>query len=297
MASNCRHRLPCTSGIGLKPEHFGEILEQRPAVGFFEVHAENYMGAGGPPHRYLTAIAEHYPLSFHGVGLSIGGDRPLDALHLQRLRTLVDRYQPAMFSEHLAWSSHAAGYFDDLLPLPYTPATLSRVVEHIDQLQSTLGRQILLENPASYLAFAQSSYSEAEFITEVARRSGCSLLLDVNNVFVAATNLHFDPFDYLHAYPLQQVQQIHLAGHAQEADEARRPLLIDTHDRPVAPRVMALYEHVIASTGALPTLIEWDAELPPLSTLLVEAVRARAHMDRATRNSRRARSQLRSVCA
>ena len=174
--------MPARAGVGLKPEHYRTILATRPDVGFFEVHAENYMGAGGPPHHYLSAIRERYPLSLHGVGLSIGSDRPLDHAHLQRLKALSERYAPTLFSEHLAWSTHDTGFLNDLLPLPYTGETLGRVVEHIDQVQQALGRRMLLENPSTYLAFAESSYSETDFLTEIVRRSGCGLLLDVNNV-------------------------------------------------------------------------------------------------------------------
>lgn len=273
--------LPLRAGVGLKPEHFREILAQPPCTGFFEVHAENYMGAGGPPHRYLAAIRADYPLSLHGVGLSIGGDRPLDRLHLSRLRRLVDHYQPAAFSEHLAWSSHDAGFYDDLLPLPYTNATLARVAEHIDQLQTALGRQILLENPATYLAFAQSTWAETDFIAALAARTGCGLLLDVNNVQVAATNQQYDPHAYIAAFPLRHVREIHLAGHAREQDECGRPLLIDTHDRPVSAEVWALYARVISLIGPCPTLIEWDADIPALPVLLAEAARADAHMQAA----------------
>lgn len=273
--------LPLRAGVGLKPEHFREILAQPPCTGFFEVHAENYMGAGGPPHRYLTAIRADYPLSLHGVGLSIGGDRPLDRLHLSRLRQLVDHYQPAVFSEHLAWSSHDAGFYDDLLPLPYTNATLARVVEHIDQLQTALGRQILLENPATYLAFAQSTWAETDFIAALAARTGCGLLLDVNNVQVAATNQQYEPHAYIAAFPLRHVREIHLAGHAREQDECGRPLLIDTHDRPVSADVWALYARVISLIGPCPTLIEWDTDIPALPVLLAEAARADAHMQAA----------------
>jgi uncharacterized protein (UPF0276 family) len=262
------------AGVGLKPEHYRIILDTRPDVGFFEVHAENYMGAGGPPHRYLTAIRERYPLSLHGVGLSIGADRPLDGDHLRRLKELVKRYEPALFSEHLAWSTHDAGFLNDLLPLPYTAGTLACVVDHIDQVQETLGRQMLLENPSTYLAFAESTYSEVDFIAEVADRSGCGLLLDVNNVHVASTNQQWDPLAYIDAYPLSLVQEIHLAGYAPEADEKGRPLLIDTHDRPVDAIVWDLFAQTVQKTGVLPTLIEWDADLPDWPVLKAEAERA-----------------------
>lgn len=271
-------RMPKRAGVGLKAEHYRTIIETSPDVGFFEVHAENYMGAGGPPHRYLSAIRDRYPLSLHGVGLSIGADRPLDKDHLSRLRRLIDRYEPALFSEHLAWSSHDAGFLNDLLPLPYTNAMLERVAEHIDQVQASIGRQMLLENPSTYLSFAESTWSEPEFIAEIVRRTGCGLLLDVNNVHVACTNQCWNPIAYLDACPLSDVQQIHLAGFATDADEKHRPLLIDAHDRPVAEMVWALYAHVIERTGPLPTLIEWDANVPSWPTLKAEAERAQIVM-------------------
>jgi uncharacterized protein (UPF0276 family) len=176
------------AGIGLKPQHYDEILRERPDLGFFEVHAENYMGAGGPPHHYLERIRGLYPLSLHGVALSIGGNRPLDAAHLARLKALNERYQPGLFSEHLAWSTHEEAYLSDLLPLPYTPETLAHVCAHIDEAQTAVGRQMLLENPSTYVQFAQSIIGEIEFLSEIVARTGCGLLLDVNNVFVQATN-------------------------------------------------------------------------------------------------------------
>ncbi|MDN5926025.1 MAG: DUF692 domain-containing protein [Hyphomicrobiales bacterium] len=271
-------RIPQRAGVGLKPEHYRTILETAPDMGFFEVHAENYMGAGGPPHRYLTEIRERYPLSLHGVGLSIGADRPLDRDHLRRLKGLIERYQPGLFSEHLAWSTHDSAYFDDLLPVPYTEESLARVVSHIDQVQETLGRQMLLENPSTYLAFAESTWSETDFIAEIARRSGCGLLLDVNNVHVASTNQQWDPVRYIDDYPLEKVQEIHLGGHTPETDEKGRPLLIDTHDRPVDVMVWDLYEYTIGHLGPVPTLIEWDAAVPAWPELRAEAERAEAIM-------------------
>ena len=270
--------MPARAGVGLKPEHYRTILATRPDVGFFEVHAENYMGAGGPPHHYLSAIRERYPLSLHGVGLSIGSDRPLDHAHLQRLKALIERYAPTLFSEHLAWSTHDTGFLNDLLPLPYTGETLGRVVEHIDQVQQALGRRMLLENPSTYLAFAESSYSETDFLTEIVRRSGCGLLLDVNNVQVASTNQAWDPRAYLDGLPLGQVGEIHLAGHARDEDENKRPLLIDTHDRPVDRAVWDLYAHAIGRIGPIATLIEWDNDVPDWPTLNAEAARAEAIM-------------------
>ena len=270
--------VPPRGGVSLKAEHYRTIIETRPDIGFFEVHAENYMGAGGPPHRYLSAIRERYPLSLHGVGLSIGADRPLDEDHLQRLNELIEWYRPGLFSEHLAWSSHDTGFLNDLLPVPYTAETLVRVVEHIDQVQNSLGRQMLLENPSTYLAFAESTYSEIGFIAEVVRRTGCSLLLDVNNVYVASTNQQWDPVAYIDAYPLAHVQEIHLAGYTREADDKGRPLLIDTHNRPVDEIVWDLYAYAVGLIGPVPTLIEWDADVPAWPTLKQEADRAEAIM-------------------
>jgi len=270
--------IPARAGVGLKAEHYKTILDTNPSVGFFEVHAENYMGAGGPPHRCLTEIRNRYALSLHGVGLSIGADRALDRDHLQRLKRLIDRYQPALFSEHLAWSTHGGAFFNDLLPVPFTAETLAHIAEHIDDVQETLGRQMLLENPSTYLAFAESTYSEIDFIAEIARRTGCGLLLDVNNVYVASVNQQWDPVRYIDAYPLAAVQEIHLAGHTREADDKARPLLIDTHDRPVDEIVWALFAHAIGKLGPTPTLIEWDAKLPAWPALKGEADRAEAVM-------------------
>jgi uncharacterized protein len=267
------------AGVGLKAEHCRTIVETQPDIGFFEVHAENYMGDGGPPHRYLSAVRERYPLSLHGVGLSIGRSGPLDTAHLLRLKALTQRYAPALVSEHLAWSSHDDfGFLNDLLPLPYTPRTLACVVSHIDEVQETLQMQILLENPSTYVAFAESSFSEPDFIAEIARRTGCGLLLDVNNAHVASINQMRDPVAYIDAFPLGMVRQIHLAGHATEADDRQRTLLIDTHDRPVAETVWDLYTYVIAQTGPLPTLIEWDAHVPAWPTLKAQADRAESLM-------------------
>jgi uncharacterized protein (UPF0276 family) len=279
LSSSCAtSRIPARGGVGLKAEHYRTILEQQPDIGFFEVHAENYMGAGGPPHRYLSAIRERYRLSLHGVGLSIGADRPIDRDHLKRLNRLILLYRPGLFSEHLAWSSHDTGFLNDLLPVPYAAETLARVVEHVDQVQHALGRQMLLENPSTYLAFAESTYSEIDFIAEVVRRTGCGLLLDVNNVYVASTNQLWDPFAYIDAYPLAHVQEIHLAGYTRDADDKGRPLLIDTHNRPVDKIVWDLYAHTLSRIGPVPTLIEWDADVPDWPTLKAQADRAEAIM-------------------
>ena len=261
-------------GVGFKPEHFEAIVDTRPQLGFFEVHAENYMGAGGAPHRRLDAIRERYPLSLHGVGLSIGSPGPLDQAHLQRLAAVAKRFEPALVSEHLAWSTHEGAFFNDLLPLPYTAETLARVAEHIDEVQNALGRRMLLENPSTYVAFAESTWAETDFLREIARRTGCGLLLDVNNVFVSAVNHGHDPDRYLADFPLSAVGEIHLAGYAEDTDEAGLPLLIDAHNSPIREAVWALYTATIRRLGATPTLIEWDNDVPVWPTLLNETRRA-----------------------
>ena len=269
--------IPARAGLGLKAQHYRDILETRPDIGFFEIHAENYMGDGGPPHRYLTAIRERYPLSLHGVGLSIGGKAPLDRDHLKRLRALHERYQPGLFSEHLAWSTHDTSYLPDLLPLPYTNATLLRVCAHIDETQQAMGRQMLLENPSSYLSFEESTWDEPGFLAEVARRTGCGLLLDVNNVFVSARNLAIDARAYIDAFPLSKVQEIHLAGFDNNGQ-----CLIDTHGKQVSDEVWQLYAEAMALVGNKPTLIEWDADIPALDILLSETNKANQILVQAT---------------
>lgn len=267
-------RLPPRVGLGLKAEHFREVLQTRPDLGFFEVHAENYMVAGGPLHHFLGRIREQYPLSLHGVGLSIGAEGPLDIAHLQRLAALIDRYQPQSFSEHLAWSSHGPVFLNDLLPLAYDEATLDRVCEHVDQVQSSLKRTLLLENPATYLAFEASTLDEPHFISEVIRRTGCGLLLDVNNVYVSCINHCRDPLAYLDALPLQATGEIHLAGFAEDTDSLGERLLIDDHGAPIDNAVWQLYLKVLAQTGPVATLIERDNHIPPWEVLLAEARQA-----------------------
>jgi uncharacterized protein (UPF0276 family) len=261
-------------GVGFKPEHFEAILEPRPDLGFFEVHAENYMGAGGAPHRRLDAIRELYPLSLHGVGLSIGSPGPLNRAHLERLAAVARRFEPALVSEHLAWSTHEGAFLNDLLPLPYTDETVARVSEHVDEVQNALGRTMLLENPSTYVVFAESTWAETDFLREIARRTGCGLLLDVNNVFVSAVNHGFEPDRYLADFPLSAVGEIHLAGCADDTDDAGLPLLIDAHNSPVRDPVWSLYAAIIRRLGATPTLIEWDNDVPAWTTLLDEARRA-----------------------
>jgi uncharacterized protein (UPF0276 family) len=268
------------AGTSFKHEHLNAILAESPQAGFFEVHAENYMGAGGPPHRALDRVRRDHPVSLHGVCMSIGGPQPLDQAHLARFRALVERYEPALVSEHLAWSTHETTYFNDLLPLPYTRATLARVCEHIDEVQEATGGRILIENPSTYVAFASSTMSETDFIRAIARRTGCGLLLDVNNVFVSATNHGYAALDYLSDFPVDAVAEIHLAGHTQQSDDEGELLLIDSHDKPVSDAVWKLYEIVISRCGPVPTLIEWDSDIPAWPILRAEAAAAQIILDR-----------------
>jgi uncharacterized protein (UPF0276 family) len=266
-------------GIGLKSAHVARILGgDRVDLDFLEVHAENVMSAGGPVPDRLMRLRERFALSIHGVGLSIGSPGPLDSQHLQRLNLVVSRFEPRWFSEHLAWSSHGGAFYNDLLPLPYTRETLQRVCDHVDQVQHTLRRPMLLENPSTYVEFAASTLGEAEFIGEVQRRTGCGLLLDVSNAYVSAVNHGRDARDFIAALPLHAVQQIHLAGFAEDRDAAGDRLLIDTHGAPVAEAVWALYEYTMARTGPRPTLIERDQDVPAFETLQAEALRAAACM-------------------
>jgi uncharacterized protein (UPF0276 family) len=266
-------KIDARAGAGLKPAHIPAILDDRPDVGWFEVHAENYMGAGGPPHFFLERIRALYPISVHGVGLSIGSADGLAPGHLARLKKVVDRYQPFVVSEHLAWSTHDGAFLNDLLPLPYTRATLDLVVRHVDEAQTALGRQILIENPSTYLRFDDEEMAETEFLRALARRSGCGLLLDVNNVAVSAANHGFDAARYLAVFPVEHVAEIHLAGHAVLEGRGTK-LLVDTHDRPVADAVWRLWRDLIDRIGPLPTLIEWDTDVPDWRVLAAEVARA-----------------------
>lgn len=272
--------IPQRAGVGLKACHYGDILDTKPDLGWFEFHAENYMGDGGAPHHALRQIRDLFPVSCHGVGLSIGSAQGLDPEHLKRLKTVVERYEPGLVSEHLAWSTHDTGFLNDLLPVPYTAETAVRVSDHIDQVQSTLKRQILLENPSTYVAFAESEMSEIAFLNDVIKRTGCGLLLDVNNVFVSATNQGYAPEQYLADFPVDAVGEIHLGGHADDEDDQGRRLLIDAHDRAVHAQVWQLYEKLIGRIGPRPTLVEWDNDVPAWSVLFDEAQRADAILAR-----------------
>ena len=266
--------LPNSVGVGYKAQHLQDILNDPAPVEWLEIHAENYMGDGGPVLAQLRHLAERMPISCHGVGLSIGSEGPLDPDHLARLKKLVGWLNPQSFSEHLAWSSHDTGFLNDLLPVPYDTETVARVARHIDQVQEVLGRQMLLENPSTYLKFEQSTMSETDFLREIVSRTGCGLLLDVNNVFVSAVNQEYDPRAYLDAFPTEAVGEIHLGGHEADADEHGAPLLIDAHNNPVVDPVWSLYADALAQTGPMPTLIEWDNDVPDWTVLAEEARQA-----------------------
>lgn len=277
MADGSSHHfssLPPAPGVGYKPQHINDILSDPGHVEWLEIHAENYMGDGGPPIAQLKRLSEIFPISCHGVGLSIGSEGPLDQDHLARLKKLVDWLNPASFSEHLAWSTHDMGFLNDLLPVPYDEASLTKVSEHIDEVQNTVGRKMLLENPSTYVQFAQSTMEETDFLREIVARTGCGLLLDVNNVFVSATNQNYHPKAYLDAFPVEHVGEIHLGGHEEDTDENGAPLLIDAHNNPVVDPVWALYDYALSLTGSVPTLIEWDNDIPDWTVLAAEAKRA-----------------------
>jgi uncharacterized protein (UPF0276 family) len=260
------------AGIGLRSLHVDEMLATTPSAGWLEIHAENYMG-GGPAVRALERLRQDYPLSVHGVGLSLGTAGGLDSRHLERLACLVERLEPALVSEHLSWSTTGGAYLNHLLPLPYTEETLDVVSEHVERVQARLGRRLLVENPSGYLRFRGDAIPEADFLAALARRSGCGLLCDVNNIHVTCANLGGDPDRYLAALPADAIGEIHLAGHAVN-DADGRAILIDDHGSPVAPAVWVLYERALARFGARPTLIEWDTDVPPLAVLLDEAAKA-----------------------
>lgn len=271
--------IPPSAGLGLKPEHFRPALEEQTAGLWFEIHPENYMSAGGPRLAWLDAIRAERPLSLHGVGMSLGGLEPPDPEHLKRWKRLLDRYEPVRISEHLAWSVHSGIYFNDLLPTPMTRAALDRFCSHVDAMQTALGRQVLIENPSRYLPLRED-IPEAEFLAETVGRTGCGLLLDVNNLHVSAHNLGFDIPAWLDTIPAAAVGEIHLAGH--EADAALGgELLIDTHGAPIADPVWALYQAVIERIGPRPVLIERDNNLPAFSELLAERDQAQGVLDTA----------------
>jgi uncharacterized protein (UPF0276 family) len=264
-------RIPARAGIGLRAPHYRDMRMRRPPLAFLEVHSENYFGAGGPPHAHLESLRADYPLSLHGVGLSLGSCDPLDRAHLARLKTLIARYQPALVSEHLCWASAGGVHTHDLLPLPYTDETVRLVAARIRQTQDTLERRILIENVSAYVEFAESRLSEWTFVCAVLEEADCGLLLDINNLYVNAINHGFDPLDYLAALPAARIGEYHLAGFERDA---HLDCLVDTHGKPVHAPVWALYRAALERFGARPTLIEWDTDIPPLDSLLAEAAHA-----------------------
>lgn len=261
--------IPSNAGIGLRARHYLDILSAPPAVGWFEAHSENYFAEGGLPLYYLERIRSDYPLSLHGVGLSLGSTDSLNIAHLRKLKSLIERFEPGLVSEHLSWGSVSGRYVNDLLPLPYTEEALTHVICRIMQVQDFLGRRILVENVSSYLQYRQSTIPEWEFLAEISARSGCGILLDVNNIHVSAVNHRFDPLAYLHAIPAGAVQEIHLAGFDNSGE-----CLIDTHATAVCDEVWTLYSYALAHVGNVPTLIEWDTDIPALPVLLEEARKA-----------------------
>ncbi|MDC8447511.1 MAG: DUF692 domain-containing protein [Nitrospira sp.] len=261
--------IPAQAGIGLRSHHFREILDAPPPVAWMETHPENYFGDGGVPLRVLEWIRGRYPLSFHGVGLSLGSIDPIDHVHLHKLKALIDRFDPAFVSEHLSWSSVGGRFFNELLPLPSTEESLNHICSRIDEIQNALQRPLLVENITRYLTWQDSTIPEGEFIATVSRRTGCGILLDLNNVYVNAVNFHMDPFEFLEAIPAAAVWEIHLAGF----DRFGR-WLIDTHGETVCPEVWGLFQWAIHHYGPRPTLIEWDTNMPPLSVLVDQAQQA-----------------------
>ncbi|MDN8615192.1 MNIO family bufferin maturase [Variovorax ginsengisoli] len=271
--------LTACAGIGLRSEHCAAFIASRPPVGFIEVHSENYFGRGGKPLHFLRLARQSHALSLHGVGLSIGSVDPLSQPYLARLGELIEMLEPALVSDHLCWSSVGGIHANDLLPLPFTEEALSHVVARVQQVQERLRRRILLENVSSYLAYVQSTMPEWEFLAEVARRSGCGILLDVNNIFVSAHNHGFEAMHYLRAIPRQAVEEIHLAGFTRTPLGDGAEILIDTHSAPVADAVWTLYAAALERFGPVPTLVEWDADLPALSVLVAQAAKAESLME------------------
>jgi uncharacterized protein len=279
--ANSTQLIPAKAGIGLRFQHHQTVLDTRPAVAWMEVHTENYMG-GGTPLAYLEAIRQDFPISLHGVGLSLGSAEGLDTAHLERIRRVAERIEPGLMSEHLAWNVVGGTYLADLLPLPMTEEALDVVCRHVEQTQSFLKRRIFVENPSTYLTFAHSTITEWEFIAAVAARTGCGLLCDVNNIYVSARNHGWDAAAYLAALPRESVGEIHLAGHSVRPLADGRELRIDDHASRVIPEVWSLYREALARFGPVPTLIEWDNKVPALEVLLDEAAHAAALMADAT---------------
>lgn len=263
------------AGIGLRSAHYKDVIETRPDIGWLEVHPENYFGGGAHRH-YLSKARELYPVSFHAVGLSLGSTERVSRDHLRQIKELIEIYEPFQVSDHASWSVSGNAHLNDLLPLPYTEETLSVLCRNIGETQEFLGRRILVENPSTYLAFKESAMPEWEFMNEAARRTGCGILLDVNNIYVQSRNHGFDAFEYLCGIEGKHVGEMHLAGHTEKQTESGDTVLIDTHNSLVRPEVWDLYGFAVERFGSVPTLIEWDQDLPPLQTLVAEADRATA---------------------
>jgi uncharacterized protein (UPF0276 family) len=271
--------IPASAGIGLRFPHHAAVLEQKPPIGWMEAHPENYVG-GGTPLRYLDAIRRDYPISLHGVALSLGSADGLDIVHLERLASLARRIEPGLVSEHLSWSIVDGTYLADLLPLPMTEEALEVVCRNVDAAQAHLRRRILIENPSSYLRYRHSTIPEWEFMAAVSHRTGCGILCDVNNIYVSSHNHGFDPLEYLKALPIDAVGELHLAGHTLRDLGDGRSIRIDDHSARVCAGVWSLYEQAIARFGQMPTLIEWDTDIPPLPILLQEAEKADLRLTR-----------------
>lgn len=274
--------IPASAGIGLRAEHYREAMECSPAVGWMEAHSENYFGGGGVALETLEAVRADYPISLHGVGLSLGSVDPLSKEHLARLKKLIQRIEPGLVSEHLSWGSVGGRFLNDLLPLPYTEEARDHLVTRLVQVQDFLGQRLLIENPSSYLEYADSDVAEWEFLVEVVRPVGAGILLDVNNLYVSCENHGWNAHDYLRGLPEGLVEEIHLAGHTRQR-YAEGEILVDTHDQAVCPAVWALYAEALAAFGPKPTLIEWDANLPPLAELVNEAATAQTLIEEAAR--------------
>ena len=270
--------IPATAGIGLRGEHYETICENKPRCGWFEVHTENYFGNGGIPHHYLHLIRQHYPISFHGVGLSLGSVDPINKLHLTRIKQLIAEYQPGLISEHLSWSSFNGIFTNDLLPFPLNRESFDHFKDHVNLTQDFLGSRILIENPSTYVQFTNDELAETTFLNDLAEQTGCGLLLDVNNVYVCATNHNFSASKYISEINPKYVQEIHLAGHTKN-EFSDGSILIDTHNALVDPNVWNLYKEAIQHIGEIPTLIEWDTDLPDFHILENEAATAQAIMD------------------
>lgn len=266
--------LPVAAGLGLRSPHHSEVMASKPEVAWWEVHSENFFVSGGPLFRFLNELRSHYPLSFHGVGASLGGCDALFKQHLERLASLTDRFQPHQVSEHLCWSAVGMEHFNDLLPLPYTFEALEHLSSRIDQLQSRLKRTILIENPSSYLLWKKADFTEYDFLVHLARQTGCGILLDVNNIYVSAINHGTDPLTYIQAIPSDLVGEIHLAGH-----ETRGEFLLDSHNQQISSEVWSLYAQALEVLGPKPTLIEWDSQIPPLSALMAEKNHAQCYLN------------------